>query len=75
MMDDSMTNQIQRHHIQWLAREKYAASVKDAARGAFSTASDMARDTGSKAKQTASDRVSSVNEHVLETLDKQIVNS
>jgi gas vesicle protein len=50
-------------------------AIKDAASDAFTKASEMARQTGAKAKQAASDTTASVDEQVREMLDRQISNS
>ena len=58
-----------------MSRGKSATdAIKDAASDAFAKASDMARETGAKAKQAASDTASSLNEQVRDMLDKQISN-
>ncbi len=49
-------------------------AIKDAASEALAKASDMARETGAKAKQAASNTAASLNEQVREMLDKQIGN-
>jgi ElaB/YqjD/DUF883 family membrane-anchored ribosome-binding protein len=50
-------------------------TIKEAASDAFTKASEMARETGAKAKQAASDTAATINEQVKEMLDKQIGNS
>lgn len=50
-------------------------AIKDAASDAFAKASDMARETGAKAKRAASDTAASLNEQVKDMLDKQISSS
>lgn len=47
-------------------------TIKQAAGDALSKAASIARDTTTRAKQVASDATSTVSEHVLEMLDKQI---
>ena len=49
--------------------------IKETAGEALAKASDMARDTGAKAKDAASDAASAVSEQVKEVLDRQIGDS
>jgi hypothetical protein len=48
------------------------SSVRDAASGALAQASELAKDAGAKAKQTATETASTVADHVKDLLDRQI---
>jgi ABC-type transporter Mla subunit MlaD len=75
-MEEPMTNQDFGRSKDKTARglDSKAQDVKEAASEAFAKVSDVARDVGSKATETASETAFTITEQVKEMLDRQIGN-
>jgi hypothetical protein len=78
-MEDTMSNQefrgdfgVQPSRQDTTGGPGASSSMRDAASDAFSQASALAKDAGTKAKQAASDTASTVTDHVKDLLDRQI---
>jgi hypothetical protein len=78
-MEDTMSNQefrsgfgVQPRPEDTIGGQGTSSSMREAASDAFSQASALAKDAGTKAKEAASDTASTVSGHVKDLLDRQI---
>jgi gas vesicle protein len=73
-MEEDMSNQEFRSGASGEGRRSQdsTSKMRDAAGGAFSKASGMAKDAGAEARKVASDTASTVTDQVKELLDRQI---